>query len=75
MSEETHEVSVSFVRRYTMVEHTCPQCGAVFTGPRLRVYCSARCRKQAAWDRIGPEMNARRNEKRKAARNGGENKA
>ena len=60
MTEQKHEVHVSFVRRYSQSEHLCPVCSTKFLGPRLRVYCSTKCRKQAAWQRNGPEMNAKR---------------
>ena len=60
MDNEKHEVEVLFVRRYSQLEHKCPVCGIVFVGPKLRVYCSTKCRKQAAWKRSGPTVNEKR---------------
>lgn len=60
MNNEKHEVQVSFVRHYSQAEHTCPVCGTTFVGPRLRVYCTNKCRKKAAWLRSGPTLNEKR---------------
>lgn len=60
MTEQKHEVTVSFVRRYSQIEHTCPECGTEFLGPRLRQYCGAVCKQKAAWKRHGAEWNANR---------------
>lgn len=60
MSEEKKEVQISFVRRYTQSKHTCPVCSIEFVGGKLSVYCSDKCRKKAAWQRIGPAMNEKR---------------
>lgn len=66
MDEQKHEVSVSFVRRYSQTAHTCPVCNTAFTGPKLRVYCSTECKQKAAWERHGAEWNE--NRKGKAAK-------
>ncbi len=65
---EAKQVSVAFVRRYTLAEHTCPVCGAAFRAPRLRVYCGDVCKQRAAWGRHGAEFN----ERRKAMQGGAE---
>lgn len=65
MEPTKKEVSVAFVRHYTLVEHTCPVCNTVFTAPRLRVYCSPACTRKAAWERHGAEWNANRKARRK----------
>ena len=65
---EVKQVSVAFVRRYTLAEHTCPVCGTVFRAPRLRVYCGDVCKQRAAWERHGAEFN----ERRKARQGGAE---
>jgi len=60
MAEEKREVQLSFVRRYSQDKHVCPVCSTEFVGGKLKVYCSTKCRKQAAWQRNGPEMNVKR---------------
>lgn len=60
MGDTEKQVPVSFVRRYKLTDHTCPACQTVFQGPRLRVYCSAKCKQMAAWERHGAEFNERR---------------
>lgn len=63
MSNDEKTVSVSFVRRYKLVEHSCPICEKVFQAPRLRVYCSSECKQKAAWERNGATFNERRKNK------------
>jgi hypothetical protein len=64
MEEKQKEVHVSLIRRYTLIQHTCPVCGTEFEAPRLRVYCSQTCYRKAAWERNGQKANARRRAKR-----------
>jgi hypothetical protein len=63
MDSEKREVHVSFVRRYSQNKHICPVCSNEFVGGTLKIYCSDKCRKQAAWQRNGPAMNEKRRKK------------
>jgi len=69
------QVEVKFIRHYKLTEHTCPVCGTVFQGPRLRVYCKDECKQKAAWSRHGAEWNEnkkrRRSETEKASQQKG----
>ncbi len=65
MEPPTKDVTIKFVRRYTLEEHVCPVCQTAFQGPRLRVYCSPECSRKAAWTRNGDRYNTARNERRK----------
>lgn len=51
-------VEVHFVRRYQQVTRTCVWCGHTFEGPKLRRYCSDKCRQNAAWHRNGAAYRA-----------------
>ena len=64
MEPASKSVSVQFVRQYTITEHICPVCGTPFSGPKLRVYCTPRCVRKAAWARHGAEWNETRKAKR-----------
>jgi rRNA maturation protein Nop10 len=58
------EVPVQFTRRYTLEEHTCPECGKTFEAPRLRRYCSDTCKNRAAWERNGGKVIEARKQER-----------
>ena len=60
MGEPVKEVAVSFTRRIPQVEHICSKCEKAFQGAKIKVYCSEKCRKAAAWDRNGDKYNAGR---------------
>lgn len=60
----TKEVRVSFIRRIPLEEKTCPVCGKRFEGVHLRVYCSAKCREKAQWERTGANRSQARREKK-----------
>jgi len=64
MQKPVKEVTVSFIRKYRQVEHTCPVCDSVFQGSPLAVYCSDLCRRKAAWERNGGRVNERRKKER-----------
>lgn len=60
MDEPVKEVAVAFTRRIPQFEHNCPVCSTTFQGAKIKVYCSEKCRKAAAWDRNGDKYNAGR---------------
>ena len=58
--DRVREVAVeSFTRRCVLYARVCPHCGSEFMGHALRVYCSTRCARQAAWHRNGPRYVAK----------------
>ena len=56
------EVAVSFVRRLTLEEKTCPVCNKKFEGVKKRKYCSRACQAKADYDRNAETYRAHRRE-------------
>ena len=60
------EVAVSFVRRLTLEEKTCPVCNKRFEGVKKRVYCSRACQAKADYERHADQYRKARVEKYQA---------
>jgi hypothetical protein len=54
------EVAVSFVRRLTLEEKTCPVCHKRFEGVKKRIYCSRACQAKADYVRNAEAYRASR---------------
>ena len=62
------EVAVSFVRRLTLEEKTCPACNKRFEGVKKRIYCSRACRAKADYEKHADQYRKARVEKYQAGK-------
>jgi len=73
--EKTKKVNVSYVRTLRLEEKTCPVCGKIFEGVKIRKFCSRACQNKADYERHGAEYRqarmARHYDEKTASRSGG----
>lgn len=57
---------IEIVKRITVEQKTCPQCGKKFEGARVARFCSKLCANKASYQRHAEEARERRREKYQA---------
>jgi endogenous inhibitor of DNA gyrase (YacG/DUF329 family) len=60
---------IEVVKRITIEQKTCPQCGKKFEGATVARFCSKLCANKASYQRHAVEARARRREKYQAEKN------
>jgi hypothetical protein len=59
------EMEITVTRKIKLLEKTCPVCGKIFWGPKLRVYCTGRggvCANRANYLKHAEERRTERRE-------------
>jgi endogenous inhibitor of DNA gyrase (YacG/DUF329 family) len=59
---------IEVVKRITVEQKTCPQCGKKFEGAKVVRFCSKSCANKASYQRHAEEARERRREKYHQAR-------
>jgi hypothetical protein len=62
------EIELTVRRKLTLEEKTCPACGKVFWGAKVKRYCSRACQNKTHYGRHAPEYRKARVEKYRTER-------